>query len=102
GGKKGGGAGLGGAVMVNYAGVAAIKLAGLRLAFARFCEQPSPQRIEDFEAFRRERGRALALFASFEVLRQKLGPVWRDWPAAWRHADARALNQFPRTPHHPA
>ena len=85
------------AVMVNYAGVAAIKLAGLRLAFARFREQPSPQRIEDFEAFRRERGRALALFASFEVLRQKLGPVWRDWPAAWRHADERALNELRRT-----
>ena len=83
-------------VMVNYAGVAAAKLTGLRLAFARFREQGSPQRIEDFVAFRQERGRALALFASFEVLRRKLGSVWRDWPAAWHRADEGALEELRR------
>jgi 4-alpha-glucanotransferase len=88
---------LRGAATVNYAGVAAAKLAGLRLAFGRFREQSSAQRSEDFAGFRRERGRALALFASFEVLRQKLGPVWRNWPAGWRGADERALDELRRS-----
>src|ERR1051326_8265025 len=67
------------AAMVDHAGVAAAKLAGLRLAFARFRAQGSAERPADLEVFRREHGRTLGLFASFEVLRASHGRRWRDW-----------------------
>jgi 4-alpha-glucanotransferase len=79
------------AAMVDHAGVAAAKLAGLRLAFAQFRARGSAERREDFEAFRREQGRALALFASFEILRANHGRRWRDWPSSWRSPDEAAL-----------
>lgn len=88
---------LRGAAMVDHTGVAAAKLAGLRLAFAAFRDRGSTQRREDFEAFRRERGRALALFASFEVLRRKFGSSWPDWPSRWRRPDEGALDALRRS-----
>ena len=88
---------LRGAAMVDYAGVAAAKLHGLDLAFQQFRERGSAQRREDFEAFRREQGRALTLFASFEVLRRKLGQRWPDWPPSWRCPDESALAELRRS-----
>src|SRR5229473_3564735 len=88
---------LRGAAMVDYTGVAAAKLAGLRLAFDRFRDRASAQRREDFEAFRREQGRALALFASFEVLRRKFGSDWPEWPSSWRRPDNGALDALRRS-----
>jgi 4-alpha-glucanotransferase len=85
------------AAMVDYTGVAAAKLAGLRLAFRRFRERASAHRLEDFAAFRREQGRALTLFASFEALRRKFGHDWRDWPSAWRRPDESALDEARRS-----
>jgi 4-alpha-glucanotransferase len=77
--------------LVDYKGVGALKLAALRQSFAKFRDRSSPERARDFETFRREHGEALARFASFEVLRQKFGPGWRDWPPEWREPDMRAL-----------
>jgi 4-alpha-glucanotransferase len=88
---------LRGAAMVDYTGVAAAKLAGLRLAFDTFRARGSAQRREDFEAFRREQGRALALFASFEALRRKFGCGWPDWPSQWRRPDEPALETLRRS-----
>ena len=87
---------LRGAAMVDYSGVAAAKLAGLRLAFHEFRDRGSAQRLEDFEAFRREQGRTLTLFASFEVLRRRFGDSWTDWPSPWRRPDAGALDALRR------
>lgn len=69
---------------VDYAGVAAVKQAGLRLAYARFCTDGSPARRAQFEAFRAERGPLLARFAAFELLRRRYPQVWWDWPEPWR------------------
>jgi 4-alpha-glucanotransferase len=82
--------------MVDYSGVAAAKLAALRLAFANFRRNGSRERVDDFRTFRREQGRPLELFASFETLRASFGRVWPDWPAEWRHPNAGALRQMRR------
>ena len=76
--------------MVDYSGVAAAKLAALRLAFANFRRNGSRERVDDFRTFRREQGRPLELFASFETLRARFGRVWPDWPAEWRRPNAGA------------
>jgi 4-alpha-glucanotransferase len=69
---------------VDYRGVATVKLAGLRRAYARFRADASPRRRRDFARFKREQGRALARFASFEVLRRRFPQPWWEWPEEWR------------------
>jgi 4-alpha-glucanotransferase len=83
--------------MVDYTGVATAKLAGLRLAFEVFRERNSPQRLDDFEAFRREQGLALARFASFEVLRRQFGSNWHHWPSTWQQPGEGDLDALRRS-----
>jgi 4-alpha-glucanotransferase len=72
------------AEQVDYTGVARAKLAGLRLAYARFRISASPERRDDFQRFRDEQGEPLSRFASFEVLRHRFAQVWWEWPEPWR------------------
>jgi 4-alpha-glucanotransferase len=79
---------------VDYSGVARAKLAGLRLAYARFRISASPERREDFHRFKDERGEALVRFASFEVLHRRFPRAWWTWPEPWHtpsDADLAAL-----------
>ena len=76
---------------VDYRGVAAVKSAALRLAFARFREEADPARHADFETFRRAHWPRLDRFAAFEVLRRRFGTVWWEWPEPWRRPDEAAL-----------
>jgi 4-alpha-glucanotransferase len=69
--------------LVDHAGVARVKMRALRLAYANFRRADSGRR-EAFESFRSDRGRVLARFACFEVLRRRLGKPWREWPDPWR------------------
>jgi 4-alpha-glucanotransferase len=85
------------ATTVDYAGVAAAKLAALRSAFASFRREGSAQRRDDFEAFRREQGRALDWFVSFEILRRRFGSRWAEWPAVWRRPEEGALAELRRS-----
>src|SRR5215216_3366597 len=80
--------------MVDHAGVAAAKLAGLRLAYRRFCQKGDRRRRSAFERFRRERGRWLARFASFEHLRRRFLDVWWQWPEPWRRPDDAQLTKL--------
>jgi 4-alpha-glucanotransferase len=82
---------LRGAEQVDYAGVAQAKIAGLRLAYELFRAAPTPERLQDFTAFREERGLPLAQFASFEVLRRRFPQPWWEWPEPWRSPDDAAL-----------
>jgi 4-alpha-glucanotransferase len=77
--------------LVDYAGVAAAKIAGLCLAYERFRTAPEPERLRDFDAFRHEQGTPLAQFASFEVLRRRFPQAWWDWPEPWRRPDEATL-----------
>ena len=76
---------------VAYPGVAKLKLAALRRAYARFITDATPPRRKDFGQFKEEQGQALARFASFEVLRRRFTQVWWDWPQEWRKPTDAAL-----------
>ncbi len=66
--------------LVDYLAVAKLKLAALHVAFRDFITQFDAGAKADFEAFRREGGRDLALFAAFETLRTMHAGPWQDWP----------------------
>jgi 4-alpha-glucanotransferase len=73
--------------LVDYAAVAGLKRQALRSAFDAFMLNPKPERRQDFEQFRSERGPLLARFACFEVLRHKFNKPWWEWPEQWRRPD---------------
>ena len=72
---------------VDYASVAALKWRALRAAFAAFKANANPDRQQDFDKFRAERGALLSHFACFEALRHKFGKPWWEWPEEWRQPD---------------
>jgi 4-alpha-glucanotransferase len=80
------------AVLVDYAAVAELKLAGLRAAFDAFRTSASPERRADFEDFRHARGETLSRFACFEALRARLKGPWWEWPQPWTSPDEAALD----------
>jgi 4-alpha-glucanotransferase len=82
---------------VDYSGVARVKIAGLHLAYATFRSRGDPERVGDFDAFRREQGTSLTRFASFEVLRRRFPQPWWEWPEPWRHPGDSALAELRRT-----
>ena len=83
---------------VDYAGVAARKWRALRAAFARFCSEAAPERREDFDKFRDERGSQLARFACFEMLRHKFTGPWWEWPEEWRQPSEVRLEELRKGP----
>ncbi|GAA3839830.1 4-alpha-glucanotransferase [[Pseudomonas] carboxydohydrogena] len=82
--------------LVDYAGVAALKQRGLKLAFTQFKTRTTLRRKASFDAFRRERGRTLSRFACFEALRKTYRAAWWEWPEPWRQPDDNALAEFRR------
>jgi 4-alpha-glucanotransferase len=71
--------------LIDYAGVARVKLAALHLAHQQFRAAASADRRADFEAYRREQGDALLGFACFEHRRSlHTGKPWPEWPQPWR------------------
>jgi 4-alpha-glucanotransferase len=83
---------------VDYAGVAARKWRALRAAFARFGTEAAPERREDFDKFRDERGSQLAHFACFEMLRHKFTGPWWEWPEEWRQPSEARLEELRKGP----
>jgi 4-alpha-glucanotransferase len=81
--------------LVDYARVAAAKLAGLRLAHRSFRESARAARRADFERYRKDQGDTLLRFACFEVLRGQFAPApWPQWPQPWRRSERTQLEQF--------
>lgn len=70
--------------LVDYLAVAKLKLAALHVACRDFFMLRDSSAKADFEAFRREGGRELAMFAAFETLRGMHGSQWPAWPEEWR------------------
>ena len=79
---------------VDYAGVIAAKLKGLRLAYEAFREHGSRERREDFAAFKNERALTLGGFAAFTTLHRKFGPPWWNWPPEWRNPTAEKIDEL--------
>jgi 4-alpha-glucanotransferase len=81
--------------LIDYAGVARVKLAALHLAHHRFRVAASADRRANFEAYRREQGNALLRFACFECLRSRHpGRTWSEWPEPWRNPQLNELLAF--------
>ena len=72
---------------VDYVSVAALKWRALRSAFTAFKANARPDRQQDFDKFRTERGALLSHFACFEALRHKFRKPWWEWPEEWRQPD---------------
>jgi 4-alpha-glucanotransferase len=82
------------AELVDYPAVAALKIRALRAAYRSFASKGSVERLQDFESYRKDRGRELQSFAAFEVLRaQHSGPWWK-WPKPWRTPTDDVLGQI--------
>lgn len=84
--------------LVDYAGVAALKLAALRRAYQRFRDAGSAERKADLLAFKTERGEALQRFACFEALRRRFeSRPWWEWPQPWRAPDRATIEALMHT-----
>lgn len=86
--------------LVNYAAVARLKLGALRRVFAAWqgngADGLAPA---DFEAFRREKGEALARHTLFEALSAHMvsrghGAGWLEWQAEFRSPESAAVTRF--------
>lgn len=81
--------------LIDYPGVAAAKLAGLRVAYGRFVANGSAARRADFDVYRAEQGDPLLRYACFEVLRQAYpSQPWWDWPEPWRRPARETLERL--------
>jgi 4-alpha-glucanotransferase len=81
--------------LIDYAGLARVKLAALRLAHQQFRATASAERRAGFETYRREQGDALLGFTCFECLRARHpGQPWPEWPAPWRRPPRDQLLAF--------
>jgi len=80
--------------LVDYRGITALKQHGLRAAHQAFLDHATPERREDFAAFRASRSPALARFAAFEVLRRRFDQPWWTWPSEWRTPDQAAIERL--------
>jgi 4-alpha-glucanotransferase len=85
--------------VVDYAGVAELKLKVLRVLFA-YWNSPGNRERGHFEKFRRERGEALERNCAFHCLRQQFAAKdpalrdWRLWPEAYRDSGSAAVAEF--------
>lgn len=83
--------------MVDYDGVAAVKMRALKAAHAGFREGGDSSARAEFDAFRQERGARLAKFAAFEVLWGRFRAPWWEWPLQYRIPTDRVLNELRAT-----
>ena len=91
-------AGADGAEWVDYPTALEANEQALRAGFARFqgLRNDAPE-LQEFEDFERAGGAALDDYALFELLADRFGPEWRDWPLAYRGRDGAVLAAFRRT-----
>jgi len=68
----------------------ALKMKALERLFARFSGSPR------FDAYAREEGTQLTMYATFCALAEEHGPAWRRWPIAYRSAGGPGVKQFQR------
>ena len=88
------------AALLDYAGVAALKLPVLRLLFAACRTAEDAGRWQAFEAFRRDRGAAFERGCVFMALREHFAGLdqaqadWHAWPGEYRDPAAPAVKRF--------
>ena len=98
--------GLRTAALVDYEGVANVKLGVLRLLWESFrtnqLERPGGARPSDFRTFVRAGGDELERLARYEALAEHFRALdagcygWLQWPAEYRSPDSSAVERFAR------
>jgi (1->4)-alpha-D-glucan 1-alpha-D-glucosylmutase len=95
--------GLRASELVDYAGVAALKLPLLEMLFEHFCihhVQPESERAREFRAFQSREGDDLYRHALFEALQEhfhRQDPAvwgWPVWPELYRNPQSSEVRQF--------
>jgi (1->4)-alpha-D-glucan 1-alpha-D-glucosylmutase len=74
--------------LVDYAGVARLKLPLLEVLFQKACDR------KRLEAFRRNTTHGVRAYALFEALREKFGGGWQGWPQAYRKPGSPEVKAF--------
>ncbi len=72
-----------------------LKSEALEKLFAASSGRREGQR--DLDRYRRDRGRPLALYATFCALAERYGTAWRDWPEELRHPSGPGVERFARS-----
>ncbi len=89
--------------MVDYAGVAALKLPMLEMLYRHFCERhlaAESERAAAFRAFQTREGERLYRHTLFEALQEHFHNQdpnvwgWPVWPEAYRHPEAAEVQEF--------
>lgn len=73
--------------LVDYLTIAVKKYSALRDAYRRFEVSPDPELTQAFAEFRRSKGDLLRRFAAFNLLQERYGLNWREWPEDWQTPD---------------
>jgi len=90
------------AALLDYAGVAGLKVPVLQLLFAACSHAADGERWRAFEAFRRDRGEAFERGCVFLALRQYFAgrnpaqAAWHAWPEEYRDPASPAVGHFAR------
>jgi 4-alpha-glucanotransferase len=89
------------APLVDYSGVAALKLAMLRLVYAEFRATGAPARQAEFARARAGRSAEVERTFVFLALREHFAragraAAWQQWPAAYRDPGSAAVASFAR------
>lgn len=84
--------------LIDYEGVARLKVDSLRVLHAAFRRRHPPGRAKGrgaaFAAFVAKGGPALAAQAAFDALSEAYGPNWREWPADCGRPDGAGVAAF--------
>jgi 4-alpha-glucanotransferase len=80
--------------LVDYVGVRTVKWQALVKAYEAFCTSPNPERQSGLARFREHGGARLRRFACFELLRQRFGTPWSNWPDPWRAPSDELLDRL--------
>ncbi len=95
--------GLRASELVDYAGVAALKLPMLEMLFHHFCKQhlkPGSERAKEFRAFQDREGKRLYQHALFEALQEYFHKQdtdvwgWPAWPEAFHRPESLEVQEF--------
>jgi 4-alpha-glucanotransferase len=86
--------------LVEYATVASLKLAVLRVLYARAAGNPDSHAWREFGSFRDAQGKPLQLGSVFQALRTHFAQTagsqadWRTWPPEFQHPESPAVAAF--------
>lgn len=84
--------------LIDYEGVASLKLGMIKKSFERFLKEDYEKGSEldrDFKGYLNEEGRGLQLFATYMALSERFGSSdWQSWPEDYQRPDSETVRAF--------